>query len=99
MESTTTEFWSSENEFDVAQLITKRILYAFHLWTFRLGAFQLVFIFLSIVFGIPLLVSLVGLLGKINEKTQRKRRYLVKLRELAKERKRQRLRMNDSLLI
>ena len=64
--------WTSENEYDTAQLITKRILYAFRLWIFRLTGFSVIASFLTYLIGLPCLGFIMSLMFKINAKIQRK---------------------------
>lgn len=46
---TTTPFWSSENEYDNAQMITKRILFTFYSWIFRFSAAAVIMTYLTVV--------------------------------------------------
>ena len=69
---TTTEFWTSENPFDVAQIITKRILYAFYLWLFRFSGASVILIFLTFIIGSVAMVILSILMSRINRELNRK---------------------------
>ena len=35
-ESTTTEFWTSQDDYDIAQIMTKRVTYTVYTWLFRI---------------------------------------------------------------
>ena len=72
---TTTEFWTSENPFDVAQIITKRILYAFYLWLFRFSGASVILAFVTFVIGTVAVVILGLLLSKINAELNRKYKF------------------------
>ena len=69
------EFWSSENEYDNAQLITKRIVYAFHLWIFRMTAEGALMSFLTFLIGAPILAMAIVMMRKIHVKISRKNQY------------------------
>lgn len=89
--SNPSEFWTSENEFDIAQIITKRVLFSFYLWIGRLTSIQVILTFLSLGFGLPLLIFMMALVSKTKEKIQRKQRFLVKLE------RRKRIKRQDKL--
>ena len=72
---TTTEFWTSENPFDVAQIITKRILYAFYLWLFRFSGASVILAFMTFVIGVIAVVILGILISKINGELNRKYKF------------------------
>ena len=69
---TTTEFWTSENPFDVAQIITKRILYAFYLWLFRFSGASIIMIFVTFIIGAISLIILSTLMSRINSVLNKK---------------------------
>ena len=69
------EFWSWENEYDNAQLITKRIVYAFHLWIFRMTAEGALMSFLTFLIGAPILAMAIVMMRKIHVKISRKNQY------------------------
>ena len=72
---TTTEFWTSENPFDLAQIITKRILYAFYLWLFRFSSSSVVLAFVTFVIGTLAVVILSILMSRIDQELNRKHRF------------------------
>ena len=76
--------WTSENEYDTAQLVTKRILYAFRLWIFRLSVFATICAFINLIIGLPCLGLIVGLMYKSNAKIQRKTLQYSNTQELEK---------------
>ena len=76
--------WESENDYDTAQLVTKRILYASRLWIFRLTVFAVICSFIALIFGLPSLGLIVALMYKSNAKIQRKIRQYSNKPELEK---------------
>ena len=71
----TPEVWSPENEYDNAQIITKRILYAFRLWIFRLTAIETLSSFMTLLIGVPILVFISVMMCKVSSKIMRKSQY------------------------
>ena len=65
------DIWTSENEFDTAQLFTKRILYAFNLWMFHLSGFSLISSFVLWTVGVYILGFILVLMYKIAKKIQK----------------------------
>ena len=76
--------WTSENDFDTAQLITKRILYASRLWIFRLNVFAAICSFTTLLIGHLALGLIAFLMYKSNAKIQRKIRQYSNNPELEK---------------
>ena len=76
--------WTSENDFDNAQLITKRILYASRLWIFRLNVFAVICSFTTLFIGTLAFGWIVKLMYKSNAKIQRKIRQYSNNPELDK---------------
>ena len=71
----TTEFWTSENERDLAQLMTKRITFTVYLWLFRVMMMLVVMILLSVMLTVPVAVALSILNNYIRRVTAKKRNY------------------------
>ena len=76
--------WTSENENDTAQLVTKRILYAFRLWILRLTEFSAICSFISMAFGLACFGFILNLMYKTNAKIHRKIRHFSNKPELDK---------------
>ena len=64
--------WTSENEFDTAQLVTKWILYAFRLWILRLTEFSTVCSFITLAIGLAFFGFITNLMYKTKAKIHRK---------------------------
>ena len=73
--TTSTEFWKTENDRDLAQIMTKRVTYTVYLWVYRVTTMLIIMIFLSIMVTLPLVVSLTILSNYIRKIADRKRRY------------------------
>ena len=76
--------WSSENEYDTAQLVTKRILYVFRLWILRLTEFSTICSFITLAIGLAFFGFITNLMCKTNEKIHRKIRHYSNKPELDK---------------
>ena len=63
--------WTPENEYDTSQLFTKRVLYAFNLWMFRLSGFSLISSFVLWTVGVYILGFILVLMYKIAKKIQK----------------------------
>ena len=85
-EKNTTEAfkWTSENEYDTAQLVTKRILYAFRLWILRLTEFSTICSFITLAIGLAFFGFITNLMYKTNAKIHRKIRHYSNKQELDK---------------
>ena len=64
--------WTSENEYDTAQLVTKRILYVFRLWILRLTEFSTICSFITLGIGLAFFGFITNLMYKTDAKIHRK---------------------------
>ena len=64
--------WTTENEYDTAQLVTKRILYAFRLWILRLTEFSTICNFGTLAIGLAFFGFITNLMYKTDAKIHRK---------------------------
>ena len=64
--------WTTENEYDTAQLVTKRILYAFRLWILRLTEFSTICNFVTLAIGLAFFGFITNLMYKTDAKIHRK---------------------------
>ena len=76
--------WTSENEYDTAQLVTKRILYAFRLWILRLTEFSTICNFVTLAIGLAFFGFITNLMYKTDAKIHRKIRHYSNKPELDK---------------
>ena len=76
--------WTSENEYDTAQLVTKRILYVFRLWILRLTEFSTICSFITLGIGLAFFGFITNLMCKTNAKIHRKSRHYSNKPELDK---------------
>ena len=76
--------WTSENEYDTAQLVTKRILYAFRLWILRLNECSTICSFITLAIGLAFFGFITNLMYKTNAKIHRKIRHYSNKQELDK---------------
>ena len=67
--------WTSENEYDTAQLVTKRILYVFRLWILRLTEFSTICSFITLAIGLAFFGFITNLMYKTDAKIHRKIRH------------------------
>ena len=67
--------WTTENEYDTAQLVTKRILYAFRLWILRLTEFSTICNFVTLAIGLAFFGFITNLMYKTDAKIHRKIRH------------------------
>ena len=74
--------WTSENEYDTAQLVTKRILYVFRLWILRLTEFSTLCSFITL--ELAFFGFITNLMYKTNAKIHRKIRHYSNKPELDK---------------
>ena len=75
-EETTTEFWTSENDFDASDIIVKRVLYTIHLWCYRVICILALMNIFNFVVCVPVCVVVVVMMCKIRNVIRRKREYL-----------------------
>jgi len=73
--STTTEFWSSEDDYDVAQMMTKRITYTIYRWLFRLIIMLGLMAVTTFVLVVPLSFALILINRSIQRVIARRRNY------------------------
>ena len=76
--------WTPENEYDTAQLVTKRILYVFRLWILRLTEFSTICSFITLGIGLAFFGFITNLMCKTNAKIHRKIRHYSNKPELDK---------------
>ncbi len=71
----TTEFWSSENDYDVAQIMTKRVTFTVYMWLFRVMIMLGLMAVLTFVICVPITITLLILNNNIRRVIVRKRKY------------------------
>jgi len=79
-----TEFWSTENEYDQAQLIVLRVLYSLRLSLHYSTLFNVALFFSTILLGVPLIVIMTWMLQKAKKNVQRKIDFWTNITEIEK---------------
>ncbi len=72
---TTTEYWSSENDYDVAQIMTKRVTYTVYTWLFRVMIMLGLMAVVTFVVCVPVAATLLIVNRRIRSVIVRKRKY------------------------
>jgi len=67
--------WTSENEYDTAQLVTQQILYVFRSWILRLTEFSTICSFITLAIGLAFFGFITNLMYKTDAKIHRKIRH------------------------
>ncbi len=71
----TTEFWSSESDYDVAQIMVRRVLFTIHTWLYRVLVGLGVMTVSTFVVCVPISMALVVMINNIRRVIARKRKY------------------------
>jgi len=72
---TTTEFWKSEDDFDVAQIMVKRITYTIYKWLYRLMVAEGIMAVGTFLLVLPAAVTLWLMNRSIRRVIERRRKY------------------------
>lgn len=72
---TTTPFWTSEDNYDVAEVMTKRVTFTLYTWLFRLMIALALMVVVTFVICVPIALTLLILNGNIRRVVARKRKY------------------------
>lgn len=75
-EASTTEFWNSENPMDIAEIITKRVLFTAQTWLLRVIVMLMLMMVVTFLLIVPLTVTVIIWINKIRNVILRKRKYL-----------------------
>jgi ABC-type multidrug transport system fused ATPase/permease subunit len=73
--STTTEFWTSENEHDQTQMMVKRILYSLYYRIYMFSISCVFMLYMTLVIGLPILVILIVIKLRSKQIIEQKRQY------------------------
>ena len=74
-EATTTPFWESENNFDIAEVMTKRVTFTVYTWLFRVMIMLGLMMVITFVICVPIAITLMILNSHISRVIVRKRKY------------------------